>query len=94
VIFAWDENKNLINRRKHGISFETAARVFADPDAVSYVERVVDGESRWHTIGLVGNALVVLLVVHTVKEESEEEIPIISAGKANSRERDLYCTAR
>jgi hypothetical protein len=28
MVFAWDENKNRINRRKHGISFETAARIF------------------------------------------------------------------
>jgi uncharacterized DUF497 family protein len=28
MVFAWDENKNRINRRKHGVSFETAARVF------------------------------------------------------------------
>ena len=29
--FEWDENKNLINKKKHKISFETAAYVFDDP---------------------------------------------------------------
>lgn len=24
MIFEWDDEKNLINQRKHGISFETA----------------------------------------------------------------------
>ena len=28
--FTWDVNKNQANRRKHGISFETATKVFAD----------------------------------------------------------------
>jgi uncharacterized DUF497 family protein len=35
MVFAWDEKKNRINRRKHGISFETAARTFEDPNVVS-----------------------------------------------------------
>ena len=46
MVFAWDEAKNRVNRRKHGISFELAVRVFEDPSAVSYVERVVDGQER------------------------------------------------
>ena len=29
--FEWDENKNIINKEKHKISFETAAYVFDDP---------------------------------------------------------------
>jgi uncharacterized protein len=33
--FAWDEGKNRINRRKHGISFESAARIFEDPNVIS-----------------------------------------------------------
>ncbi len=90
MVFAWDENKDRINRRKHGVSFEAAARIFEDPNAVSYVDRVVDGEERWHTIGLAGG-VVILLVVHTIEEQhGEEEIRIISARKASSRERTLY----
>ena len=90
MIFAWDENKNRINRRKHGVSFEAAARVFDDPLAVSYVERVAEGQERWHTIGLAGG-ITLLLVVHTVEEENgEEKIRIISARKADPGERTLY----
>jgi uncharacterized DUF497 family protein len=90
MVFAWDEAKNRINRRKHGISFESAVRVFEDPAAVSYVERLVDGQQRWHTIGLASGVLV-LLVAHTVEEENgEEEVRIISARKATPRERALY----
>lgn len=29
--FEWDEQKNSINKKKHGISFETAMHVFNDP---------------------------------------------------------------
>jgi uncharacterized DUF497 family protein len=90
MIFVWDEGKNRINRRKHGVSFDTAIRIFADPYAVSYVERLVDREERWHTIGLAGG-IALLLVVHTIGEEDgEETCRIISARKASPRERGLY----
>jgi uncharacterized protein len=92
MIFAWDPTKSRLNRRKHGISFEAAVRVFEDPGAVSCVERIVEGEERWHTTGL-GGGVAVLLVVHTVEEENaEEKIRIISARKADARERALYET--
>ncbi|MGA3026947.1 MAG: BrnT family toxin [Bryobacteraceae bacterium] len=90
MLVAWDEAKNRVNRRKHGVSFETAARTFEDPAALSYVERVVEGQERWHTIGLAGG-ITVLLVVHTVEEQNgEEKVRIISARKADPRERSLY----
>jgi len=82
--------RDRVNRRKHGMSFETAALVFDDPQVFSYPERNVDGEERWHSIGLAGGT-VILLVVHTVEvQNDEEEIRIISARKASSRERALY----
>jgi uncharacterized DUF497 family protein len=86
----WDETRDRTNRRKHGVSFETVVKVFADPDAVSYLDRIVDGEERWHTLGLVGG-IVILLVVHTIEvQNGEEEVRIITARKASSRERALY----
>jgi uncharacterized DUF497 family protein len=93
MLFVWDEGKSRVNRRKHGISFETALRVFEDPRAVSYVDRVVDEEERWQTVGLAGG-IAVLLVVHTTGEEDgEETIRIISARKATPGERYLYDSA-
>jgi hypothetical protein len=35
IQFEWDENKNIINQRKHGISFEEAAYVFSDRENIS-----------------------------------------------------------
>ena len=94
MIFIWDENKNRTNRRKHGLSFETAALAFEDPLMASYVERVIDGEERWHMIGyLQGVGLV--LVAHAVEDEngSQETIRITSARKAGPGERTVYNAA-
>ena len=86
----WDEKKNRGNRRKHGVSFETAALAFDDPNVTSYRDRMIDEEERWHAIGWAGG-IAILLVVHTSEEQyGEEEIRIISARKASPRERALY----
>src|SRR5437762_10331993 len=66
--FEWDEEKSRSNRAKHRVSFETAALVFEDPRAISIQDRIVEGEQRWQTLGLVGG-VVVLLVAHTYRSE-------------------------
>ena len=88
--FEWDERKNEANFRKHGIDFYTAETVFDDPDFVMVPDREVEGEERWHTIGLV-EGLLLLLVVHTIRDEEDEEIVrIISAREVTAQERRLY----
>lgn len=90
--FTWDERKNRVNRRKHRVSFETAALVFEDPWHISHLDREVEGELRWQTIGMV-KGIQMLLVVHTSSEsedEEEESIRIISARKATPQERRIY----
>src|SRR5580658_9367171 len=92
VRFEWDADKNRSNQKKHaGIDFETAARVFADSNLLLREDRVIDGQQRWHAIGAVRNA--VLLVVHAYLEEDsngEEVIRIISVREADPRERRVY----
>lgn len=82
LLFAWDEDKALRNRRKHRIAFEEAVEVFFDP-----FFRLVDAsrheEARDAVIGrdTLGRAL------HVVHIEFEGEfIRIISARKATGEE--------
>jgi uncharacterized DUF497 family protein len=93
VRIEWDRAKNETNQTKHGIDFETAQLVFDDPRCVTFIERVTDGEQRWHAIGSIED-VIVLVVVHTYREElSEEVVRIISARAATRRERKLYAQA-
>ena len=89
--WTWDPGKAAGNRLKHGLSFETAERVFDDPFHASKADPHPDGD-RWHTIGLVGPVL--LLVVHTwpaaQSPDGEPVGRIISARKATARERKIY----
>ena len=90
ILFEWDEAKAQSNQRKHGISFEEARFVFADPYALVEQDRIEGGELRWQTIGLVGG-VVLLLVAHAVREEGPDEIiRLISARRANRKERMRY----
>ena len=85
--WAWDVGKSLINRRKHGLGFETAQLVFDDLLAVSRQEPHPD-EERWQTIGMIGN--VVVIVAHTLPRTDDGTGRIISARKATPHERRLY----
>ncbi|EOT1966104.1 BrnT family toxin [Salmonella enterica subsp. enterica serovar Newport] len=85
--FEWDANKAKSNLRKHGVRFEDAVLVFDDPRHLSRQERYENGEYRWQTLGLVHG----IMVAHSVRFESGfEVIRIISARKADRKERNRY----
>ena len=54
------------------------------------MERVEDGEERWHAIGSVRGSFLFLTVVHTYAEGTEPTVRIISARRATGHERKLY----
>ena len=70
--FDWDPAKAESNRRKHGVTFEEAMGVFADPLALSRLDdESGQGEERWVTIGRIPSSNL-LLVVHTYVEMSAD----------------------
>jgi uncharacterized DUF497 family protein len=88
VKVAWDDAKNLANRRKHGVSFEEASELFRSD--VDYLEIFDDehsaAEDRFIAIGPIRRGLV--LIIWT--ERDEETIRIMSARWATTREQTLY----
>lgn len=88
LAFEWDENKNASNQKKHGVSFEEArtvftdqfARLIADPDHS-------DDEDRFILLGTSIQSRL-LIVCHCLR--ANDTIRIISARKADKRERDKY----
>ncbi len=85
--FEFDETKAKNNLLKHGVAFDLAARVFFDQNRIEiYDSREGYGEDRWVTIGFSGASL--LYVVYTIR--NEEVIRIISARKANEKDRKKY----
>lgn len=86
ISFAWDDNKNRENVKKHGISFEEAVSIFQSiPFKVFYDTEHSDYEDRYVAVGL-SNKGRVLVVVH-IENELGTEIRIISARKATKKEK-------
>ena len=91
--FEWDEDKNRRNLAKHKVSFETAKSVFDDPRALSIQDRVVEGEERWQTVGMVSGTL--LLVAYSYLDEAGDSVTrLISARKAIPHERRAYAKSQ
>ncbi len=90
IRFEWDPAKAVSNLRKHRVSFEIAMRAFSDPFALVEQDRIEGGERRWQTLGM-ANGVVLLLVGHTVTDDGDVDvIRIISARRAEPRERRRY----
>jgi uncharacterized protein len=90
--FEWDPKKTAANFRKHGITFERAATVFLDPDALSLYDRThSQGEDRWITLGMDSHGRL-LVISHTWRdvEGSASRCRIISARKATNAEARQY----
>jgi uncharacterized DUF497 family protein len=89
---AWDEAKNLKNQRKHGISFEEAARLFeAESDYLEiFDESHSEAEDRFIAIGPILRGII--LVVWAAPDDDTNRI--ISARLASEREQALYHSYR
>ena len=86
--FEWDEEKSEANRKnpKRGFAFDEVMPVFLDPFRFTFLDnRFEYGEERWSTFGEIEGRL--FNVVYTMRGDV---IRIISARKANQRERRRY----
>ncbi len=85
--YEWDEAKARSNLEKHGVSFEDASSVFADPLYIDFYdpEHSIE-EHRYLIIGTSGSGRL-LIVSYT---EREDVVRLISAREVTSAERKAY----
>ena len=94
-MFEWDPLKAAGNLVKHGVSFEEATTVFQDAQGLDGpdIEHSALEARRLH----LGRSILgrLLVVAYTVRgqDDEKETIRIISARRANRKERRLYQTA-
>jgi uncharacterized protein len=85
--FEWDEDKNKINRKTHGIFFEEILEVFDDPAFLTGFDyEHSDTEDRYYGVGNL-NGIVLILVFFT---EREQRIRLISARQADKELKEVY----
>ncbi len=98
LIFVWDDNKNISNKRKHSVSFEEAQTVFFDENAIEFddPDHSISFDDPDHSISeerfiLLGTShnLKVLVVCHCYLS-NESEIRLISARRATKKEQTVY----
>ena len=91
-MFSWDASKARINHEKHGVAFEEAATVFADPDGLDWEDPEHSrDERRYKRLGrtIAGR---ILLSVYPGRRtpHGKESIRLISARQASRKERKTY----
>lgn len=87
--FEWDENKAATNQQKHGITFQEAATVFQDEDALQIFDPDhSEGEDRFILLGM-SSILRILVVCHCYRA-NDDVIRIISARKVTRNESSTY----
>lgn len=89
IRFIWDDNKNELNKKKHGISFEEAKEVFCDENAILFDDPDHSyEEERFLIIGIVEKKGI-CIVSHCYRD-ADSTIRIISAREATKNERKIY----
>jgi uncharacterized DUF497 family protein len=85
--FEWDEDKDRLNRIKHGFSFNEILEIFDDPAFFEgYDAEHSDREERYYGIGCL-NGVLFIVVFYT---ERSERTRIISARQADADEEETY----
>ena len=89
ITFIWDEEKNKINKDKHGVLFEEARSVFYDENAIQFYDDPHSlEEDRFLMLGR-SNHFRILMICHCAREKGSI-IRIISARKATKNEQKFY----
>jgi uncharacterized DUF497 family protein len=87
-MFEFDKNKSELNKRKHGIDFETARKLWRDSNRIEISARWVD-EPRFVLIAQLEKDI--WSAVFTLREN---RIRIISVRKARDNEKEIYISSR
>ncbi len=89
IRFVWDEKKNKINKKKHGICFEEVKGVFGDENAILFDDPDHSYEEERFLIIGTSETKGICIVSHCYRDE-DNTIRIISAREATKKEKGIY----
>ena len=82
--FEFDPEKSETNKKKHGIGFDEAQKLWDDPDRIVIPAKDLD-EPRFLLIGKIGRKY--WSAVYTIRKE---QIRLISVRRARKNEKEVY----
>jgi uncharacterized DUF497 family protein len=83
--FEWDDDKNELNRAKHGIGFELVAAFDWHKAILINRTRTAENERRYAAIGYLGRKLYTVIFT-----KRGARMRIISLRRSNRKEEDAY----
>jgi len=90
VEFEWDSKKAERNLKVHGVNFEEAATLFYDPKGLDLPdEKHSASEVRYIRLGK-SIFKRTLMAVYTQRGKARKLVRLISARRANRKERKIY----
>lgn len=87
--FSWDARKSKQNIKKHKVSFEEAAMVFLDENAIEFFDPEHSSQEDRYLMMGISDRLRILVVSYCLRKENSE-IRIISARRATKNEQRFY----
>jgi uncharacterized DUF497 family protein len=84
VVFEYDPVKSATNAAKHGIDFDAALELWADPDRVEIPAHTVD-EPRWLVIGRIAGKGYSAVITYR-----GERVRLISVRRSRKEEVAIY----
>ncbi len=85
--FEWDEDKDAMNKEKHGFDFSEILEIFDDPylfEGFDYKHS--QEEDRFFCIGCIND----VILITTFYTERDERVRLISSRQANKTEQEAY----
>ena len=86
--FEFDDKKSESNLGKHGVDFQDAQMIWADPTALLDVPAKTSDEPRWIAIGSIDGKL--WTAVYTYRGKNRSTVRLISVRRARPGEERAY----
>ena len=88
-MFSWTEEKNRLNKKKHGFYLSDITDVFGDPNLIEFYDAEYSSinEDRYIAIGYYHDTVILYVVT---MDNVDGNIQIITAREATAKEKEVY----
>jgi uncharacterized DUF497 family protein len=88
-VFTWTEEKNQLNKEKHGLYLSEVVDVFDDPHLMEFYDTAHSSfdEDRYITLGCLHDTIILFVVT---ADKNDNHTQIITARKATPKEKEIY----